>query len=170
VAAVRPAAISIDQLAPHYEREHFSCGVEALDRYLRQQAGQDVRKNAAAAFVLTEPPSPAVLGFYTLAATSILLTELPEATAKKMPRYPQVPSILLGRLAVDQCQRGRGLGALLLIDAIQRSLAIDSLGWAVLVVDAKDEAAGRFYERFGFLHLTREPRRMFLPRATLAQL
>lgn len=104
----------IEPLGSSHNRAGFSSEVPALDRYLVQQAGQDIARHVAAVFVLIEPPSPAVIGFYTLAATSVLLQALPPSVVKKLPRYPQVPATLLGRLAVDAGARGRGYGSLLI--------------------------------------------------------
>jgi GNAT superfamily N-acetyltransferase len=159
--------LSIEPLASHHDRAVFSCGVDALDRYMRQQAGQYARKHAAVAFVLVEEGSLAVLGFYTLAATSVQLTDLPEATAKKLPRYPLVPAILLGRLAVDRRQRGKRYGELLLMDALNRCLDTKDIGWAVVIVDAKDEAAVTFYEHYHFIRFAPSSYRLFLLKAAL---
>jgi ribosomal protein S18 acetylase RimI-like enzyme len=167
----RSAHVLVEPLAAAHDRAAFRCGVEALDRYLRAQATQDVAKRVAAAFVLTEPPAPPVLGFYTLAAASVLLRDLPTATAKRLPKYPYVPATLLGRLAVDQRTRGRGYGELLLLDALARSLAASAtIGAAAVLVDAKDDAARRFYERYGFERLSEQPQRLFLPMRTVAAL
>ena len=161
----------IEPLASAHDRAAFACGVDVLDRYLRTQASQDVAKRVAAAFVLTEPPLPAVLGFYTLAATSLLLRDVPTATAKRLPKYPHVPATLLGRLAVDQRARGRGYGELLLLDALARALAASgTIGAAAVLVDAKDDAAQGFYERYGFERLPEQPRRPFLSMRTVAAL
>ena len=157
----------IESLASHHDRSAFSCGVEALDRYLRQQASQDARKHVAATFVLAEKDKPAILGFYTLAATSVRLVDLPEPTAKKLPRYPLVPAILLGRLAVEQSQRGKVYGELLLIDALRRCLDTKDIGWTAVVVDAKDEKAVAFYERYHFIRFAPTTMQLFLPRATI---
>lgn len=164
------SGVSIEPLASNHDRAAFSCGAEALDRYLRQQAGQDARKNVAASFVLVERGSPKVLGFYTLSATSIHLTDLPEASAKKLPKYPLVPAILLGRLAVDQTQRGKRYGELLLLDAMKRCLRTQEIGWTAIVVDAKDEAALTFYQRYDFIRFSPTSDRLFLPRATISAL
>ncbi|MFD1960717.1 hypothetical protein ACFSHP_20045 [Novosphingobium panipatense] len=91
-----------------HDRSGFSCGVEALDRYLQSQASQDARRRVAAPYVLIEPPSPNVLGFYTLSNTSLQAADLPAALVKKLPRYPVLPATLLGRLAVNAKGRGRG--------------------------------------------------------------
>jgi GNAT superfamily N-acetyltransferase len=139
-----------------------------LDRYLARQAGQDVAKRVSAAFVLIEPPAIKVLGFYTLAATSVRLMDLPTALAKRLPKYPHVPATLLGRLAVDVRAGGHGYGALLLADALARSLAASrTVASAAVVVDAKDEVAQRFYERHHFIPLPDTPSRLFLPMRTI---
>ncbi len=167
----KPPIPAIQPLGPHHDRAAFSSGVGPLDRYLHQQASQDLARHAAAVFVLTEPPSSTVLGYYTLSATSILLAELPQAMAKRLPKYPQVPATLLGRLAVEQNARGQGYGELLLMDALQRSLSASrTVASVAVVVDAKDEAALRFYERYEFTRLPDSPRRLFLPMRVIAAL
>jgi GNAT superfamily N-acetyltransferase len=98
------------------------------------------------------------------------LNDLPESTAKKLPRYPLVPAILLGRLAVGQTHRGKGYGELLLIDALKRCLDIEDIGWAVILVNAKDEVAAAFYEHYDFIRLTQGSSRLFLPRSTIVSL
>lgn len=161
----------IEALSRAHDRTAFSCGQEALDRYLRQQARQDAERRVAAAFVLTEPPAARVLGYYTLSAGVVELQELPAAMARKLPRYPQLPVTLLGRLAVDQAVKGRGVGQFLLVDAMRRSLAAaGEIAAMALLVEAKDEAAEAFYRHFGFVSLQQQPRRLFLPMATIAGL
>ncbi|MCJ2135715.1 GNAT family N-acetyltransferase [Methylobacterium sp. J-026] len=160
IAALDPA---------RHDRSRFACGVEALDRYLRMQAGQDARRRVAAPYVLLEPPSAAVIGFYTLSNTSIRSAELPATLVKKLPRYPILPATLLGRLAVDGTRRGEGFGTLLLLDAFRRCLRSEAATLAV-VVDAKDAAAASFYERHEFLRLTDLPDRLFKPMAEIEAL
>ena len=108
-----------------------------------------------------------VAGYYTLSATSIALADLPERLSKKLPHYPVVPATLMGRLAVDQKYRGRGLGELLVFDAFSRTLRSEIASYA-FVVDAKDEAAITFYERYRFIRLGSAGRRLFLPIAEIA--
>jgi GNAT superfamily N-acetyltransferase len=170
VSGADEIAVSIEPLKSYHNRAAFSCGIEALDRYLQRQAGQDLRKHVAAAFVLVETDSPTILGFYTLSATSIRLGDLPESTAKKLPRYPLIPAILLGRLAVDRKQRGKGYGELLLVDALERCIETKKIGWAAMVVDAKDENARKFYERYHFTRFSPTSGRMFLFRKTIETL
>ncbi len=159
------------QIAPledHHDRSAFECGVEPLDRYFRTQAGQDVRKRVASCLVLTDANGPP-LGFYTLAATSIALNDLPSALAKRLPRYPLMPATLLGRLAVDRRHHGRRLGEHLLLDAFARVLRSEIATYALLV-EAKDEAAAGFYAAYHFMPLSEERRRWFLPMAEIAKL
>lgn len=153
--ALDVAAVRIQQLSAEHDRGAFSCGVPALDRYLREQAGQDARRRVAAPFVATTD-NVKVLGFYTLSATSIQLTEIPVALAKKLPRYPRLPATLLGRLATDLSARGVGLGRVLLVDAITRAVRSEIASFA-LVLDAKDEDAASFYERESFIRLPGMP-------------
>lgn len=161
----------ISPLDRSHDRAGFSCGSQALDRYLQQQARQDADKRVAAPFVLTAPPAARVLGYYTLSASVADAAELPEALARKLPRYAQLPVTLLGRLAVDQSLKGRGAGAFLLMDALRRSLeAAASIAAMAVVVDAKDQAAETFCRHFNFLPLQQQPRRLFLPMRTIAAL
>lgn len=162
------AAIRIEPLGPGHDRSAFSCGVPALDRYLREQAGQDARRRVAAPFIASTD-SVKVLGFYTLSATSIQLTEVPAALAKKLPRYPRLPATLLGRLATDLSARGVGLGRFLLIDAITRAVRSEIASFA-LVLDAKDETAASFYERESFIRLPGTPIRLLRRMDDLAAL
>ncbi len=167
-----PAApYRIEALGKTHDRTAFDCGSAALDRYLRQQAGQDAEKNVAAPFVLTVPPALRVLGYYTLSASPVNANELPDTWAKKLPRYPQLPVTLLGRLAVDQSMKGKGIGQFLLMDALRRSFeAAATIAAMAVLVDAKDDAAEAFYRHFSFLPLHERPRRLFLPMKTVARL
>lgn len=149
----------VEPLGSQHDRSTFESGVEALDRYFRTQAGQDARKNMAAIFVLTLPDGR-VGGFYTLSAASVELSELSSDITRRLPRYPQIPMILLGRLAIDRRQQGHGHGRFLLADALYRS-ARSEIGAFAVIVDAKDHAARRFYERESFLPFPGQPMRLF---------
>ena len=161
-----PPDYRIEPLDTQHDRTDFSSGVDALDRYLRTQAGQDSRRRIASCFVLVGL-GQSVAGFYTLSATNIALTDLPPALSKRLPRYPAIPGTLMGRFAVDRRSRGRGFGELLLLDAFSRTLRSEIASYA-FVVDAKDDAAVAFYERYRFMRLT--GRRLFLPLAEIAAL
>ncbi len=158
----------VEPLGGHHDRASFACGVAALDHYFRQQAGQDQRRHVAAVFVLVDRRDGSPAGFYTLSAASVELTELAPALARRLPRYPLLPALLIGRLAVDRRYQGQGLGGLLLADALRRCAGLRSeLGAIAVVVDAKDDAATAFYERFGFQRFASHPRRLYLPMATI---
>lgn len=153
-----------EPLGSHHDRTVFDCGVEALDRYLRHQAGQDVRNKVATVLVMVDTESGLIAGYYTLSASSIALKSLPIEIQRNLPRYPMQPAILLGRLAVDRRYQGQGLGELLLFNALRRSLALsDELAAMAVVVDAKDDHARTFYERFGFLRLADDEGRLVIP-------
>lgn len=155
-------------LGPHHDRTAFSCGVGPLDRYFQTQAGQDARKRVAATFVLLGSDG-VVAGYYTLSSSAIRLADLPAEMVRKLPRYPQIPATLLGRLAVDLRYRGRGYGRFLLADALFRSVRSEIASFAI-VVDAKDENARRFYERESFLPFPDQPLKLFRPMADIAEL
>ncbi len=116
-------SITVEPLTRQHDRRAFRCGAEALDRYLEQQAVQDADKRVAAPFVAVRLPDTVVLGYCTLSASVLTLTDLPDELARKLPRTPQLSVALLGRLAVDQSTKGQGLGEHLLLDALHRSLA-----------------------------------------------
>ena len=160
--------LRVEPLTSSHDRSAFDSGVEPLDRYLRTQAGQDARKNMAAPFVLVLPDRT-VAGYYTLSSTSVQLGELPEQTVRKLPRYPLIPATLLGRLAVDRRQQGKGYGRFLLADALYRAARNEIASFAV-IVDAKDDNARRFYERESFLPFPDQPMKLFRPMADIRKL
>lgn len=166
--------LKIEALAPHHDRDGFSCGVDSLDRYLRTQASQDVRRKANGVFVLAEREKPnAVLGYYTLCATALPQGDVPAAARKHIPRYPLVSATLVGRLAVSQARQarqGERLGAILLADAVRRAYAsADTVGSSMLVVDAISERAAAFYESHGFARLP-ESLRLVLPMSGIGRM
>jgi GNAT superfamily N-acetyltransferase len=156
---IRPLDVGDDRAA-------FSCGAPPLDDWFHTRAGQDQRRNVARVFVAVDDQY-GIVGFYSLSTLSIVSGELPETLARKLPRYGEVPAILIGRLARDVRVRGRGIGELLLADAIARILDISrEIGIYVIVVDAKDAAASDFYKSFGFQPFPSIPMRLFLPVST----
>ncbi|WP_339096586.1 GNAT family N-acetyltransferase [Deinococcus sp. VB343] len=154
-----------------HDREGFSCGVPSLDDYLKRQAAQDQKRDVARAFVLLWEGETQILGYYTLSSSGIDLSDLPEAQRKKLPGYPVVPAVLLGRLAVDQSQKGKGLGAYLLMHALERcALLSQEVAVYAVIVDALDDRAAKFYEKYGFFGLPGLECRLLLPIATIRQL
>lgn len=163
--------LKVEALAGHHDRDGFSCGVDSLDRYLRTQARQDVRRRANGVFVLVAVDAlETVLGYYTLCATSLPQGDVPKAARKHVPRYPLVSTTLIGRLAVSHARQGEGLGSLLLADAVQRAYAsAGTVGSSMLIVDALNERAAAFYEAFGFQPLP-ESLRLVLPMQSIEDL
>ena len=168
MAASLEGAPRAEPLGPGHDRSSFASGIEPLDRYFRSQASQDARKHIAAPFVLVLPDGT-IAGYYTLSSTAVKLSELPAEAARRLPRYPLVPATLLGRLAVDKRLQGRGYGRFLLADALFRALRSEIASYAV-IVEAKDDAARRFYERESFLPFPETPTKLFRPMADIEKL
>jgi ribosomal protein S18 acetylase RimI-like enzyme len=153
------APFPVEILGPHHDRKTFSSGVPALDRYFCEQVTQDVRRRATACYVAVEASTGKVAGYYTLAAGGIPLSDMPEALARRLPRYPSVPVARLGRLAIDVACQGRKLGAMLLWDAATRAVRSEVTVFA-LAVDAKDDQAEAFYRHHGFVAFGSLPRQL----------
>ena len=139
------------------ERQGFSCGMPELDAYLHRQASQDVARGFATVVLARIVDEPAAIsGYYAFSAASVPIVSLPAEAAGKMPRYQNVPAILLGRLAVARSMQNHRIGSLLLFDALKRA-CVSEIAWAAFLVEAKNERAAAFYEKFGFLrfHHTR---------------
>jgi ribosomal protein S18 acetylase RimI-like enzyme len=157
----------VEVLAAALDRLNFSSGVEPLDRYLREQATQDMKRRLSTCFVALDDAG-AIAGFYTLAAMSLPLTELSAEESRRLPRYPLLPAGLIGRLAVDRRFQKLGLGGALIMDAAARAARAETAIFA-LIVDAKDDAAIAFYEHLQFRRFASQPKSLFLPLATALQ-
>lgn len=154
-------AYRFEPLSDQHDRAAFSCGVETLDRYFRgDPIRQDISRKVTNAFVLT-PDGKFVVGFYTLSPISILSVDLPAGLAKKLPKRP-IGATLIGRMGRDLSLRGKGIGEMLLMDALHKSWLASKLvsSWAV-VVDAK-EGARDFYLKYEFTPFATQPERLFL--------
>ena len=163
-------ALVIGPLGAQHDRETFSCGEPALDSYLQRQVSQDVRRRVAQVFVAIHDSPERIAGYYSLSAASFERGQLPQSLAKRLPHYP-VPAAILGRLAVDRALQGKGLGELLLIDVARRvQRASSAVAIYAISVDAKDDRAQAFYERYGFQAFAEMPRRLFLPLRTIEKL
>ncbi|MDR2208898.1 MAG: GNAT family N-acetyltransferase [Azoarcus sp.] len=147
-----------------HHRGDFTCGVAALDDYLRQRAGQHQRDGIATTHVLIDDVQPArILGYCSLSAAQLCLRELRAEDRKRLPAYP-VPAIRVGRLAVSKSEKGKGYGLLLLGHAVNLALSVrQTLGVRVLVVDAKDAQVAAFYEGFGFRRTATAALSLYLP-------
>ena len=163
-----PAGFHFAPLSGEHDRKSFCCGEEALDRYLQTQATQDIRRNIANCFVAVEIATGKVAAYYTLSAASIPLVDLPPEETKHLPRYPTLPAVRIGRLAVGERFHGRGLGAATLMDAPRRTIQGAAVAYAILV-DAKNDRGAAFYRHHGFRDLVSRPRALFLSIVTMQQ-
>jgi ribosomal protein S18 acetylase RimI-like enzyme len=157
-------AFRIEPLSSIHDRVSFSCGVEPLDRYLRELATQDIKRRVSNCFVALDDDG-ALAGYYTFAATSLPLTELSAEEARRLPRYALLPAGRIGRLAIDRRFQRRGLGGAMIMDAVVRAARAEPAIFA-LIVDAKDETAIAFYRNLQFQRFASQPKSMFLPLAT----
>lgn len=156
------AAWHIQRLAKRHDRTQFNCGQPLLDDWLRQRAGQFDRKDLARTYVAVRGDSPRVFGYYALASHRVVHEVLPAGEAQGLPRL-DVPVVLLARLAVDRTVQRQGLGELLLVDALRRSLWLgEQLGIRAVEVDALDDDARAFYRKYGFAELLDDPRHPFM--------
>ncbi len=161
--------IQFQALQDKHDTEGFTCGVDALDQWLKRIARQHISKGVSRTFVAVDPASPEkILGYYSLTVAEIDTDKLPKDVAKKLPR--RVPLVLLGRLATTITARGQGIGALLLMDALRRIVEVShNVGVTLIMVDAKDETAANFYRHFGFAPLPDTALRLALTVATATQ-
>jgi predicted GNAT family N-acyltransferase len=154
-----------------HDRSSFCCGQETLDTYIRKQASQDLKKRVSTVFVLIDDPETSVLAYYTLSAYTIDIAALDEPFAKRLPRYPALPATLLGRLAVDNSQKGKRFGELLLIDSLKKSLdASIQVASLAVIAEALDESALSFYLKYGFQPFKQEPMKLYLPMKSVEML
>jgi len=153
-----------------HDRAGFKCGVESLDTYLEKQAAQDIRRKANAVFILVATHEPSrVLGYFTLCASGLAPGGVPHEARKHLPRYPLVSVTLIGRLAVAKSHQGQGLGAVLLVRALRKAYEnADVVGSSMVVVDALDENAAKFYAAHGFVRLP-ESMRLVIPMLTIGK-
>ena len=160
-----------ETLKPKHEKSEFSCGNPLFDTYIRKQANQDIKRKLSACFVLSDKESQLIKGYYTLSNNSIPQEYIPEAIQKKPPKsYLSIPTTLLGRLAIDKRYQSKGVGKLLLIDALKRSYDLSkNIGSFAIIVDPVDSAAEAFYNKYGFIKLP-DSKKMFLPTKTIGEL
>lgn len=162
--------LTIEPLNAFHDRPGFRCGIEALDKYLKKQSKQDMKRRISRVYIAVTPDNPKkIMGYYTLSSLSIGLQQWPEKLSRKLPKHP-ISAALIGRLAVNRTEQGNGVGRMLLADAIKRTMAVsDEIAIFAIVVDAINDAAQLFYERFGFQLLDEERRRLFLPLKSIEQ-
>lgn len=163
------ARFVIEPLAKAHRRTDLTCGDDRIDRFFRETVSQDVKRNYATCFVARDITTDRIAGFYTLSSSNVPVTEVPEPLAKKLPRYPTVPAVLIGWLGRHTDYAGQGLGEALLFDAI-RTVATAPIGAHAIFADAIDDKAAAFYAAFGFIPLIQRPHTLYLPMATASRL
>jgi GNAT superfamily N-acetyltransferase len=153
-----------EPIGRQHHRKGFDCGSPELNDYLDRYARQNHESGGAKTFVAVPPAEPArVLGFYSISPGAIEFAHVPAKLTKRLGRY-DVPVFRLGRLATDRSVQGQGLGGELLLAAGERALKVAAeVGGVALAIDAKDEKAARWYERFGALALLDDPLKLILP-------
>lgn len=164
------ASWTIERLTKLHDRSQFDCGNARLNEWLTQRAGQFDRRDLARTYVAVRPGQQVVLGYFALSSRAVRYDALPDEQSKGLPHI-DVPVVLLGRLAVDRSEQGKGLGSFLLIDALRRAQHLaDQVGVRAVEVDAIDAVAHRFYARHGFIELRDDPHHLFLPMSVVRQL
>ncbi|WP_348823765.1 GNAT family N-acetyltransferase [Flavobacterium aestuarii] len=145
-------SLKLELLNKLHVKKEFSCGKELLDGYIRTQAKQDYNRDLSVCYVLNEVKTKRVVGYYTLSSNTISRSEFPEDLAEKLPSsYINLPTILLGRLAVDKRDKGNRYGEFLLINALNKAVELsESLGVIAVVVEPIDDEARDFYSAYGF--------------------
>ncbi len=157
----------IERLDKSHERGAFCCGKEPLDTFLKALAGQYEKKRVGRTFVATACGDKKVLGYYTAATNSFALDALPAGRRKGLPKHP-IPTVHLGRLAVDRSCQGKRLGEILLYHFLHKALEFsEELGVFAVDVWAMDEQALPFYLKYGFIPLEDAPLHLYLPIATV---
>jgi predicted GNAT family N-acyltransferase len=152
-------------------RSDFCCGKDRLHHYIRKQASQDLKRRVSAVFVLIDAPEFQVLAYYTLSAYTVDITALDAAFAKHLPRYPQLPTTLLGRLAVDNRQKGQRLGELMLVDALRKAHNVSAqVASLAVIAEALDEEAVNFCIKYGFQQFRQNPMKLYLPMQSVEEL
>jgi GNAT superfamily N-acetyltransferase len=161
---------TIERLGRHHEREAFCCGNASLDAFLKALVGQYEKRRFGKTFVAVRAGENVVRGYYTSAAGSLDLSALPDKQRKKLPKHP-LPTVHLGRLAVDQSHQGQRLGETLLFHFLRSALEVaDTIGVYAVDVRATDEKARDFYLKYGFLALQDMPLHLHLPMKTVEQM
>lgn len=156
----------IEPLSSKHDRSSFDCGEPSLNTYLKQYARQNDEKGLGRTFVAVEPDQTRIEGYYTISTGAVTFEQVPE----KLPRYP-IPVVHLGRLAIDLKSQGKGLGELLLIDALKRAVqASEQLGIYAVEVRALNDSARNFYLKYGFTPLLDDEFHLYLPMKTIRKL
>ncbi|MBX9836863.1 MAG: GNAT family N-acetyltransferase [Silvanigrellaceae bacterium] len=153
------------------KRDGFECGNDHLNDFIKTKGSQYEKNNLARIFLAIEEDTITIAGYYTLSGNSVDLTNIPENDSKKLPKHLRVPVALIGKLAVDKNFQGQGLGSYLLMDALDRILNLsEEMGYYAVEVDAIDDKAKSFYDKYGFQSLLDDNKHMYISLKKLKQL
>jgi predicted GNAT family N-acyltransferase len=163
--------LKIERLNKTHVKKNFDCGYPLLNGYIHNQAKQDFNRDLSVCYVLCIAENNTVIGYYTLSSNSISKSLFPEDIIKKLPpSYNELPTILLGRLAVDSNEKNKGYGGILLLNALHNCLEFSkNIGALSVIVDPIDEQATGFYQKYGFIKIP-SGNKMFLPIKTIESL
>lgn len=168
--AKQSASVRIVRLDKSHKKNDFDCGSEELNEFLSRYAGQNARNGISVTYVAIAEDSADILGFYSISNGEVAHADLPELEARKLPRYP-VPVVRIGRLATSLNARGQGIGKLLLVDALRRTLSLsEEIGIRAVEVDAKTPEARAFYSQYGFVQLADDELHLYLAIGTIRKL
>lgn len=164
-------ALKIELLEKKHNRKDFRCGKSLLDNYIARQASQDIKRDLSTCYVLVDEADNIVKGYFTLSSGSVRRDDIPENLSQKLPpSYGNLPTVLLGRLAIDESIKGQRWGERLLLEALERCLDVsEHIGTMAVVVDPLDQEAAQFYKKYGFILLPTSGK-MFLPMKTIRDL
>lgn len=163
-------SLRVQLLDSSHDRSTFDCGESDLNEFLKRYARQNDKRNISRTYVLTEDNQPEIIGYYTICTGSVSFQSMPKDLARKLPRYP-IPTAHIGRLAIDSQRQGKGLGGILLADALKRiRKTADVIGINVVTVQALHANAAKFYKAHGFKPFQDDPLHLFLPLDTIRNL
>jgi GNAT superfamily N-acetyltransferase len=155
-------SFSIEPLSQHHDRQSFSCGNKKLDEYFHLSITQDSKKNITSPYVIYNIENNSIIGYYTLSMSGVVREEFPVNVTKKLPRYPIVGVVLIGRLAISEDYKGFGWGKLLILDSLSRSLEVSkNVSAFAVIVEAIDDDGVKFYEKFNFQIFPDRPHTLF---------
>lgn len=163
-----PTALTVTSFNIRYDLKGFDCDNKVLNDYLIKYAAQDIKRHLSSVYLCTTEKDE-LLGYYTLSSNHIDTSSLPEEYTKKLPRYPFLSAILIGRLAIDKKHKGKGFGEYLLMHAAKQSMNSGIAAFAI-IVEAKDASAKSFYKRYGFIEFVDKNNKLFLPMSVIAKL
>ena len=161
--------LKIERISKNHDRKAFDCGNQVLNDFLQKHARQHADRDISRTFVCIDHETPSkVLGYYTLAACEILISDIPDTRLKRYP-HP-MPAAKLARLAVSTGNQRMGIGEKLLLNGMERVLRIsENVGLVGMFVDAKNTEASNYYQQYGFISTESNQLLLYLPIATIRQ-